>query len=83
MLIAQGVNDPRVVESESDRMVEALRENGNEVYYLVYGNEGHGFAIEANRLEFAGRVEEFLYNHVPGVECQMYQEIPNSTVEIR
>ncbi len=83
MLIAQGVNDPRVVESESDRMVEALRENGNEVYYLVYGNEGHGFAIEANRLEFAGRVEEFLYNHVPGVECQMYEEVPNSTVEIR
>ncbi len=83
MLIVQGANDPRVVQAESDQMVQALRENGNEVYYLVYGNEGHGFAIEANRLEFAGRVEEFLYNHVPGVECQMYQEVPNSTVQIR
>lgn len=83
MLIVQGANDPRVVQAESDQMVQALRENGNEVYYLVYENEGHGFAIEANRLEFAGRVEEFLYTHVPGVECQMYEEIPNSTVQVR
>lgn len=83
MLIVQGANDPRVVQAESDQMVQALRDNGNEVYYLVYENEGHGFAIEANRLEFAGRVEEFLYNHVPGVECQMYEEIPNSTVQVR
>ncbi|RKZ11083.1 S9 family peptidase [Candidatus Fermentibacteria bacterium] len=83
MLIVQGVNDPRVVQAESDQMVAALRENGNEVYYVLYENEGHGFAIEANRLEFAGRVEEFLYNHVPGVECQMFEEIPNSTAIVR
>ncbi len=83
MLIVQGVNDPRVVQAESDQMVEALRSNGNEVYYIVYDNEGHGFAIEANRLEFAGRVEEFLYNHVPGVECQMFEEIPSSTANVR
>jgi acetyl esterase/lipase len=83
MLIIQGVNDPRVVQAESDQMVEALRENGNEVYYVVYDNEGHGFAIEANRLEFAGRVEEFLYNNVPGLECQMFEEIPNSTAHVR
>jgi dipeptidyl aminopeptidase/acylaminoacyl peptidase len=83
MLIVQGANDPRVVQAESDQMVEALRNNGNEVYYIVYENEGHGFAIEANRLEFAGRIEEFLYNHVPGVECQLFEEIPNSTAEVR
>jgi dipeptidyl aminopeptidase/acylaminoacyl peptidase len=83
MLIIQGVNDPRVVQAESDQMVEALRNNGNEVYYVVYDNEGHGFAIEANRLEFAGRVEEFLYNNVSGLECQMFEEIPNSTSHVR
>ena len=83
LLIVQGANDPRVVQAESDQMVEALRNNGNEVYYILYGNEGHGFAIEANRLEFAGRIEEFLYNHVPGVECQLFEEIPNSTAEVR
>jgi len=83
MLIVQGANDPRVVQAESDQMVEALRANGNDVYYVLYGNEGHGFAIEANNLDFAGRVEEFLYNHIPGVECQMFEEVPNSTAEIR
>jgi len=83
MLIVQGANDPRVVQAESDQMVDALRESGNEVYYIVYENEGHGFAIEANRLEFAGRIEEFLYNHVPGVECQLFEEIPNSTAHVR
>ncbi len=83
MLIVQGANDPRIVQAESDRMVAALRDNGNEVYYVVYENEGHGFAIEANRLEFAGRIEEFLFNHVPGVECQMFEEIPNSTAQVR
>jgi len=83
MLIVQGMNDPRVVQAESDQMVDALRSNGNEVYYVIYENEGHGFAIEANRLEFAGRVEEFLYNNVPGVECQMFEEIPNSTALVR
>jgi len=83
MLVVQGVNDPRVVQAESDQMVQALRENGNDVYYVLYGNEGHGFAIEANNLDFAARVEEFLYTHVPGVECQMFEEVPNSTAEIR
>jgi len=79
MLIVQGVNDSRVVQAESDQMVDALRNNGNEVLYVVYNNEGHGFAIEANRLEFAGIVEEFLYEHVLGVECQFFEEIPGST----
>jgi len=83
MLIVQGANDPRVVQAESDQIVEALRENGNEVCYLVYLDEGHGFALEANRLEFAGRVEEFLYNHVPGVECRKYEAVPNSTVRVQ
>jgi len=83
MFVAQGENDPRVVQAESDQMVEALRANGNDVYYVLYSNEGHGFAMEQNRLDFAGRVEEFLFNHVPGVECQMFQEIPGSTAEIR
>lgn len=83
MLIVQGANDPRVVQAESDQMVRALRENGNVVYYILYENEGHGFAIEANRLDFAGRTEQFLYRYVPGVECQMFEEVEGSTAQIR
>jgi dipeptidyl aminopeptidase/acylaminoacyl peptidase len=80
MFIAQGANDPRVVKTESDQMVEAIRAAGLEVTYVVYENEGHGFAIEANRLDFAGRIEEFLYGNVPGVACQLFEPVPGASV---
>ncbi len=79
MLIVQGANDPRVVKEESDQMVRALRESDNPVTYVVYGDEGHGFAREANRLDFAGRVEQFLYRHVPGVKAQMFEPVEEAT----
>ncbi len=82
MFIVQGENDPRVVKAESDQMVEALRGIGTEVLYVVYGDEGHGFAHEENRLDFAGRVEEFLYLNVPGVECELFESVEGSTVRI-
>ena len=82
IFIVQGDNDPRVVKAESDQMVEALRAIGTEVLYVVYGDEGHGFAHEENRLDFSGRVEEFLYLNVPGVECELFQPIEGSTARI-
>ena len=60
LLIAQGAHDPRVVKAESDQFVAALRERGLQVEYVVYENEGHGFARPANRLDFYRRVEHFL-----------------------
>ncbi|NLP06156.1 S9 family peptidase [Candidatus Fermentibacteria bacterium] len=82
MLIVQGANDPRVVKAESDQMVRALRDAGLPVEYVVYDNEGHGFAMEPNRLDFAVRVEKFLYDHVPGVECQASEVVPGSTARL-
>jgi len=82
MFVAQGANDPRVVKAESDQMVEALRAAGLPVEYVVYLNEGHGFAVEANRLDFAGRVEEFLFRQVPGVRCQAFEEVPGAQVSV-
>lgn len=82
MLIVQGANDPRVVKAESDQMVQALRGAGIPVEYVVYDNEGHGFAMEPNRLDFAIRVEKFLYDHVPGVECQASEVVPGSTARL-
>jgi dipeptidyl aminopeptidase/acylaminoacyl peptidase len=79
MLVVQGANDPRVVKEESDQMVRALRESGNPVTYVVYEDEGHGFAREPNRLDFAGRVEQFLYRHVPGVEAQMFEPVEDAS----
>jgi dipeptidyl aminopeptidase/acylaminoacyl peptidase len=64
LLIAQGAKDPRVVKSESDQMVEAMRKRGVEVEYLVKDNEGHGFHNEENRFEFYEAMERFLDRHL-------------------
>ncbi|CAN5376244.1 S9 family peptidase [soil metagenome] len=66
LFIAQGANDPRVVKSESDQMVEALRERGIEVPYMVKDNEGHGFQNEENRFDFYRAMEQFLAKHLGG-----------------
>ena len=49
LLIAQGLNDPRVPASESEQMVDVIRKNGGEVWYLVAKDEGHGFRKKGNR----------------------------------
>ena len=66
LLIAQGAKDPRVVKSESDQMVEAMRNRGVEVEYIVKDNEGHGFHNEENRFEFYEAMERFLDKHLAG-----------------
>ena len=57
LLIAQGANDPRVNIREADQIVEAMRDKELPVTYVVYPDEGHGFARPENRLDFYGRVE--------------------------
>jgi dipeptidyl aminopeptidase/acylaminoacyl peptidase len=49
MLVVQGQNDPRVPVSESEQIVRALREQGQEVRYIKALNEGHGFDRKENR----------------------------------
>jgi len=66
LLIAQGANDSRVLQSESDQFVEALRARGVPVEYVVYENEGHGFYRPENRLDFYRRAEKFLAEHLGG-----------------
>jgi len=66
LLIGQGKNDPRVTMANADAMVGALRKAKREVTYVVYPDEGHGFARPENQLDFYGRVEEFLAKHLGG-----------------
>lgn len=66
MLIAQGANDPRTPKSESDRMVEALRQRKIECEYVVFPDEGHGFVKPGNRLKFFQKAEAFLARHLGG-----------------
>lgn len=60
LLIAQGANDPRVKQAESDQIVEAMLGNELPVTYVLYPDEGHGFARPQNRLAFYGITELFL-----------------------
>jgi dipeptidyl aminopeptidase/acylaminoacyl peptidase len=66
LLIAQGANDPRVKQPESDQIVEAMRKSGKPVEYLVFPDEGHGFARPENRLKFYAAGEAFLAKYLGG-----------------
>jgi dipeptidyl aminopeptidase/acylaminoacyl peptidase len=66
LLIAQGANDPRVKQAESDQIVEAMRANGKPVEYLVFPDEGHGFARPENNQKFAAAAEAFLGKYLGG-----------------
>lgn len=64
LFVAQGAKDPRVVKAESDQMVQALRQRGVQVDYMVKDNEGHGFRNQENQYEFYEAMEKFLAVHL-------------------
>ncbi|MBB4660355.1 S9 family peptidase [Parvularcula dongshanensis] len=66
VLIVQGSNDPRVLQVESDEMVEALRENGVPVEYVLFDDEGHGFLKRDNRIEASEAYLAFLDQYLKG-----------------
>ena len=60
LLIAQGANDPRVKQAESDQIVGAMKDAGITVTYVLYPDEGHGFAKPTNNIAFFAIAENFL-----------------------
>ncbi len=66
LLIGQGANDPRVPKAEAIQIRDALKAAGKAVEYIEYPDEGHGFQIPKNRLDFFGHVEKFLAEHLGG-----------------
>lgn len=60
LLIAQGANDPRVTQIESDQIVEKMQSKNIPVVYALYPDEGHGFARPENRISFYAITEQFL-----------------------
>ncbi|MFZ0754474.1 MAG: S9 family peptidase [Trebonia sp.] len=66
LLIAQGANDPRVKQAESEQIVAALTEAGIEHEYLLFPDEGHGFAKPENRIRFYTAAERFLARYLDG-----------------
>ena len=66
LLIGQGANDPRVKRAEADQIVNLLKRKQIPVTYVLYPDEGHGFARPENRLSFNAVAEAFLAEHLGG-----------------
>ena len=66
LLIAQGANDPRVKQAESEQIVAAMQAAGIDHEYMLFPDEGHGFAKPENRMRFYAAAERFLARHLGG-----------------
>jgi dipeptidyl aminopeptidase/acylaminoacyl peptidase len=67
LMVLQGANDPRVIQVESDDIVEAVRKNGVPVEYVLFEDEGHGFDNKANEIEAYKAILDFLDKHLKGI----------------
>ena len=84
LLIGQGANDPRVKQAESEQIVAAIEKNRGQVIYVLYPDEGHGFARPENRMDFNARTEAFLAQHLKGrFEPLSGEKIPGSTAVVK
>jgi dipeptidyl aminopeptidase/acylaminoacyl peptidase len=82
LLIGQGANDPRVKEAESEQIVAAMQERTIPVTYVVFPDEGHGFARPENRMAFYAVTEAFLAEHLGGRYEPITDEIGNSSAKV-
>jgi dipeptidyl aminopeptidase/acylaminoacyl peptidase len=82
LLIAQGANDPRVKQAESDQIVSAMQKAGIPVTYVLYPDEGHGFAKPTNNLAFYAIAENFLAECLGGRAEALGDVLAPSTAEI-
>ncbi len=64
--MVQGANDPRVISSESDDIVAAVKKNGVPVEYVVFPDEGHGFTKKKNQIEGWSAILKFLDQYLRG-----------------
>lgn len=82
LLIGQGKNDPRVKEAESQQIVKAMQEKGLPVTYVLFPDEGHGFARPQNNMAFFAITEAFLSQHIGGRFEPITSEIRESSAVI-
>ena len=66
LFVAQGRNDPRVPYTEAEQIVKAVRGNGQPVWYLLYTDEGHGFAKKSNNDYYGAATILFWQQHLLG-----------------
>lgn len=82
LLIGQGAHDPRVKQAEADQIADALVSANIPVTYILYPDEGHGFARPENRLSFYAITEAFLAQHLGGVHEPIGSDFQGSSLEV-
>jgi dipeptidyl aminopeptidase/acylaminoacyl peptidase len=82
LLIGQGANDPRVNQAESDQIVAAMKEKGIPVTYVLFPDEGHGFAKPANNIAFNAVAENFLATCLGGRAEPLGDTLGKSTAKV-
>ena len=82
VLIGQGARDSRVPQEQSDTVVEKMQQAGVEVTYIVYPDEGHGFAKPANNMSFYAITEVFLGQCLGGRYEPIDVQIEGSSVQV-
>ena len=82
LLIGQGANDPRVKQAESDQIVTAMKDKNLPVTYVLYPDEGHGFARPENRMSFYAVAEAFLAEHLGGAVEPIGDDFTGSSIEV-
>ena len=82
LLIGQGANDPRVTQAESDQIVDAMKERGIPVTYLLYPDEGHGFARPENNLSYMAVAEAFLAKCLGGRFEPIGDDFQGSSIQV-
>ncbi|WP_425397811.1 prolyl oligopeptidase family serine peptidase [Aeoliella sp.] len=82
LLIGQGANDPRVTQLEADQIVEAMTEKNIPVTYVLYPDEGHGFARPQNRTSFNAVTEAFLAKQLGGRFQKIGDDFEGSSIHV-
>ena len=82
LLIGQGANDPRVKQAESDQIVAAMEGHGIPVTYVLFPDEGHGFARPENNIAFNAVVEQFLATCLGGRAEPLGETLAASTAQV-
>jgi dipeptidyl aminopeptidase/acylaminoacyl peptidase len=84
LLIGQGANDPRVKQAESEQIVAAMKARHLPVTYIVFPDEGHGFARPVNNIAFYGAAEAFLSAHLGGTYLPLTKaEVEASSMQVK
>jgi dipeptidyl aminopeptidase/acylaminoacyl peptidase len=83
LLIGQGANDPRVKQAESDQIVQAMTSRKIPVTYVLFPDEGHGFARPENNKAFSAISEAFLARHLGGRYEPVGNDFAGSSVQVK